>query len=264
MAEPMPAAIPSIPTTSAPPVRPPDDAPEVQIAHARRMLAETVPRVAAQAQPEVSRVMWAASLAGHPSQTQSVVDAAYRTWPSEGASIPVSSSSSPSYARRLHDDARLAGTSGRNNTEAINIELRAFAANPRDPDIAGYLANLYLRSRPAQPEIARQLALHAIAVSGSRRSTRADDWGTLAVASAMTGRETDAVRAYLVELALTNNVDRTCQTALNAYSSFGDRLRVPVSAMLSRARSQARGTEYPSCAWPSSWTTTVARSPGVY
>jgi hypothetical protein len=227
------------------------------------LLVETVPRVAAQAQPEVSRVLRAASLAGHRSQTQSVVDAAYGPWASDGAVIPASNAS-PTYARRLHDDARLAGASGRNVSEAIDLEMRAFGANPRDPDIASSLAMLHLRKRPAQPEIARQLVLHAIAVSGSRRSTRSEDWGTLAVASAMTGRETDAVRAYLVELALTDDVDRSCRVALGAYASFGDRLRVPVSAMLSRARSQARGYEYPSCAWPASWTTTLARSPAAF
>jgi hypothetical protein len=245
------------------PARSSEDPQDVLIVHAKRMLVETVPRVAARAQPEVSRVLWAASLAGHPSQAESVIGAADRPWSGEGRWIPTGNTS-PAFARRLHEDARVAGASGRNASEALNIELRAFGANPRDPDIAGYLALLHLRANPAQPEIARQLALYAIAVSGPHRSTRPEDWATLAVASAMAGRETDAVRAYLVELAITSNVDRSCQSALNAYVSFGDRLRVPVSAMLSRAHSQARGYEYPSCAWPSSWTTTVARLPRTY
>ena len=51
-------------------------------------------------------------------------------------------------------------------------------------------------------EVARQLALYAISVSGSRRSARFGDWGTLAIASALAGRDTDAMRAFFVELAL--------------------------------------------------------------
>jgi len=106
--------------------------------------------------------------------------------------------------------------------------------------------------------------LGALALAPAARGAQAPPAPASSPAPAASNPANDAVRAYLVELALTNNVDRTCQTALNAYSSFGDRLRVPVSAMLSRARSQARGAEYPACTWPSSWTTTVARSPGVY
>ena len=75
---------------------------------------------------------------------------------------------------------------------------------------------------PAQPEVARQLALYAISVSGSRRSARSGDWGTLAIASALAGRNIEATRAFFVEVALTSNLDRTCQTALSAYHSFGN------------------------------------------
>jgi porphobilinogen deaminase len=106
---------------------------------------------------------------------------------------------------------------------------------------------------PAQPEMARQLALYAIFVSGSRRSARFGDWGTLAIASALAGRDIDASRAFLVELALTSNLDRTCQTAMSAYASFGERLRVPVHAMLDRIDSSDRVSPY--CEWPPTWST---------
>ena len=250
------------PATSSPWQRPAEDTPDALVAQGRRLLADTVPRVAAQAQPEISRVLWTASLAGQPAQIATIVEAAYRPWASDLAWMPAGSIS-PSIARRLHDDARIAATSGRNLTEALNLELRAFAANPRDAEIASYLALLYLRANPAQAETARQLAMHAIAASGARRTARPEDWGTLAVASAMSGRESDAVRAYLVEIALSSNVDRSCRAALAAYTSFGDRLRVPVSAMLYRARQQSSAYESPSCTWPSSWTT-VARLPSAY
>jgi hypothetical protein len=236
-----------------PPARPWNGSQEELALQARRMLADTVPRVAAQAQTDASRVLWIASTASHPSERQAVVDAAYATWPSERTSIPASKVA-PSYARQLHDDARLAFTArNRDASSALDIELRAFGANPGDPDIAGYLAFLHLRMNPVQPETARQLALYAIAISGSRRPARPDDWNTLAIASALTGRETDATAAFLVEVALTNNLDRSCRAALNAYASFGERLRTPVEAMFYRIRTQGRGSESPNCARPSYW-----------
>jgi porphobilinogen deaminase len=82
---------------------------------------------------------------------------------------------------------------------------------------------------------------------------RFDDWDTLAIASALAGRDIDATRAFFVEVALTSNLDRTCQTALNSYVAFGERLRVPVRAMLNRIDSSDRVSPY--CEWPSTWST---------
>lgn len=218
---------------------------------ARRMLADMVPRIATQAQPDVSRVLGLAAIANHRWQQQAVVDAASARWPSETAWTP-STDIEPIRARRLHDDARRAFASGR-ISDALNIELSAFGANPRDPDIAAYLALLHIRMHPVQPEMARQLALYGIAVSGSRRSVRFDDWDTLAIASALAGRDIDATRAFFVEVALTSNLDRTCQAALNSYVAFGERLRVPVRAMLNRIDSSDRVSPY--CEWPRTWST---------
>ncbi len=95
-----------------------------------------------------------------------------------------------------------------------------------------------------QPELARQLALYAILVSGPQRSMRFSDWNTLAIASALTGRDVDAAKAFLVELAVTSNLDRTCQTALGAYATYGERLRVPVEAMLNRVDTSGRISPY--------------------
>ena len=71
------------------------------------------------------------------------------------------------------------------------------------------------------------------------------------------------MRAYLAEIALTGNIDRTCRSALSAYASFGEPLRVPVQAMVYRVHSLGRGYANPSCAWPSYWNA-AARSPGAY
>jgi hypothetical protein len=231
--------------------RPEDRSQDALVMQARGMLADMVPRVATRAQPDVLRVLGLAAIANRRSQQQAVVDAVYAKWPGETAWTPATDIE-PIRARQLHDDARQAFTSGR-VSDAVNIELSAFGANPRDPDIAAFLAFLHIRMNPAQPELARQLALYAIFVSGSRRSARFGDWGTLAIASALAGRDIDATRAFLVEVALTSNLDRTCQTAMSAYASFGERLRVPVYAMLDRIDSSDRVSPY--CEWPPTWST---------
>ena len=209
---------------------------------ARHMLAEIVPRVAAQAQPDLARVLGLTANAEQRSQQQALILAATAKWTSDTALIPTSHIE-PIHARSLHEDARHSFASGRVD-EAVNTQLRAFAANPRDPDIAAYLAWLHIQTNPAQPEVARQLAVYALFISGSRRSTRYGDWDILAISSALTGRDVDATKAFLVEVALTSSLDRTCQTALGAYATYGERLRVPVEAMLNRVDASGRISPY--------------------
>ena len=214
---------------------------DVLAMQARRMLTEVVPRVATQAQPDVARVLGLAVNATYRSQQQ-LVEAANANWTTDMVPIPVSDID-PIHARRLHEDARRSFASG-HLTEAINTQLRAFAANPRDPDVAAYLAWLHLRTNPVQPEVARQLAVYALYVSGGRRSARFGDWDILAITSALTGRDNDATRAFFVEVALTSNLDRTCQSALGAYATYGERLRAPVEAMLNRVDASGRVSPY--------------------
>jgi hypothetical protein len=222
----------------------PDDDLAVQ---GRRMLADAVPRIAAQARSDATRVLWTAAVADYPAQDRTVVDSTYVPWRSERADAlpPIRAAR----ARQLHDEARHAFTAGRDN-DAVDLGLRALAANPRDADVAGFLAYLHLRTTPAQPETARQLALYALAFSGSTRSERLDDWNTLAIASALTGKEVDATQAFLVELALSADTDRSCREALRAYATFGERLRVPVETLLRRIYAQRRGYDAMACAWP--------------
>ena len=223
------------------------DAQEELRAEGKRMVAEVVPRVAAQAHTDVSTLLRMAAATADASQERAIANAAYGRWPSERAYFPAATVSAP--ARQLHAEAKRKFALGQ-DAEAVDLELRAFAANPRDPDIAGFLAFLHLRLRPAQPETARQLALHALASSGSARAQRLEDWNTFAVASALSGREVDAARAFLVALALTPDVDRSCRAAIGAYAMFGERLRAPVQALLYRVRAQGRDYDSASCAWP--------------
>ncbi|HET7098582.1 MAG TPA: hypothetical protein VFJ68_14440, partial [Casimicrobiaceae bacterium] len=102
-----------------------------------------------------------------------------------------------------------------------------------------------------QPEMARQLALVALAARAPQyHSARMEDWNTFAIASALTGREADAKNALYVTLTLTADVDTRCVAALNAVSTYGERLRKPVEAMFYRLHSQGRAVGSQPCAWP--------------
>jgi len=230
---------------------PPPAPPEDYAAQGRRMLADAVPRFALQAEPEVARVLWLAS-ADDPARERIVADAA-RALRVQGDGSLGGCSASATDARRL-GEARAAAGSRRNVNEAFDLQLRAFGANPRDPEVAGNLALLHLKLAPPQPDRARQLALWALAARCPEfASARLEDWNTFAVASALSGREADATRALFVTLALGGDGEARCVAALNTLSSYGERMRGPVEAMFYRMRSQGRGNYSPACAWPATW-----------
>lgn len=223
-----------------------DDNSDLLLYQGTRMLSVDLPRIAAQAQNDIASVLWTAAGAEYASQDRAVRSAATGNWPSERAQLNASATSARGHS--LHADARQAFALGR-DAEALDLALRAFAANPRDPEIAGFLALLHLRVKPMQPGIARELALYSLASSGSNRSARVDDWNTFAVASALSGHDSDATRALLAEVALTTDLDRSCRAALGAYNMYGERLRGPVQAMIYRVHAQGRDRESTSCRW---------------
>ncbi len=160
----------------------------------------------------------------------------------------------PDDARRLNEQARTAFWTRRQVREAFALQMRAFGANPQDAEIAGNLAYFHLKVNPPQPEAARQLALHALTLRGANNPAgRWEDWTTLAVASAMTGRDSDARRAFWLTLALTDNLEKNCRAALNAAASYGPRVRPPAEAVLARIRERGQSNVSPYCAWPPKW-----------
>jgi len=219
-------------------------------AQAKRTLAQSVPRTAVQAEPEVSRVLMVAAKSQRSAQEYDIVAAVRRTWPS-GVVSPALGNDSPVAARQLNDQARQAFLTHRDPVEAFDLQLRAFGANPRDAEIAGNLAFLYLKLSPPQPEISRQVVLHAMALNSVQlHTTRADDWLTFAVANALIGRQDDATNALYVTIALTQDLERSCKAALGAMTGYGERLKQPVQAMMARIHSQGRDYESPFCSWP--------------
>src|SRR4030095_7252603 len=179
------AAMPIEPVEYASSYRVDDDVYTIQ---ARRTLAQAVSRIAVLAQNESASVLRAAANANDPRQEWAVVDAAQAILVREDGSSPSQVIASIE-AKRLYGEAVHAYWTRRNAAEAFDLQLKAFGADPRDPEIAGNLAFLYLKINPVQPEAARQLALHAIAVRGTRfRTGRLEDWNTYAIASALTGR----------------------------------------------------------------------------
>jgi hypothetical protein len=220
---------------------------------ARRTLVQAIPKSAARTQTEITRVLWTAANAYDPSQERAVFEAAQAVWAKEDATARASPAEAAE-ARRLNDEAIRSYWYRRNVAEAFDLQMKAFGANPYDPEVAGNLAFLHLRVNPAQPEMARQLALHALAVRGAQYPTgRLEDWNTYAVASALTGRDADARNALYVTVALAKNVERNCKAGQIAIASYGERVREPVNAMMYRIHTQGRAYASPHCAWPMNW-----------
>jgi serine/threonine protein kinase len=223
------------------------------VAQAKRTLGESVFRSAALAEADASRVMGLAATAWTPDEESVIADAARRVWttrfvPPSGASL------APGVARQFDEAARRAYGEHRDINDVFGLQLRAFGANPSDPDIAGNLAFVYLKLSPPQPETARQVALHAMALRGTRlRAARPDDWTTFAIASALVGREDDARNALYVAVALTRDLDLSCRAVLSSIASYGDPMRRPVRAMMERIQAYGRTRESPYCNWPPQW-----------
>ena len=221
----------------------------------KRMVSDYVPRTAAQAEPEIARVLERAGAWYGAEQQPLIVNVARASWGRNALAVPALPASSMARSSTpLKDEARRAFWAQRNFDEAIDLHLRAFGADPYDAELAGNLASLYLRASPAQPAVARQLAMHAMALTSAQaRSPRVQDWGTFAVASALVGRDNDATQALFVTAALANNLGMTCRTALDSVARYGERMRVPVESMLLRIQQQGRDRESAYCAFPPRW-----------
>ena len=154
-------------------------------------------------------------------------------------------------ARLFSEGAAIAFWRRGSYREALVLQRGAFGANPRDPDIVRNFALYQLRQQPAQAEVARQLALYALLLRDRKYPAgRLEDWTTLAIASALSGRERDARNAWFVTVALAPSLELQCKAAVAAHSQYGERLRAPVEAMLERVHSSGRADRSASCDWP--------------
>ena len=167
----------------------------------------------------------------------------------------------PAAARRLNDEAMQAYRVRRNVAEAFDLSLKAFGANPGDPEIAGNLAFLHLQAQPSRNRKRRGSSPCTRSRSGARDSARdGSRTGTRTRSRARwTGRDADARNAMYVTVALAGSVDRNCKAGLIAIAHYGDRVREPVEAMLYRIYTQGRAIESPYCAWPPSWAVGMRR-----
>ena len=207
-----------------------------------------------QAATQVDRVLRAAARAEATPQDKAVLETIESLKEASRGRPAADTDGRRSVARRFNTAARDAFWNRRDAAEALALQQKAFDANPLDPEIAGNLAFYHLKVNPPQPESARRVALHALAAAAPQAGARrVEDWGNLAVASALTGRPQDAANALYVMLAVSKDLDRTCRSALSMVASYGPRLKPPVEAMFARidARGQARGAPY--CSWPPRW-----------
>jgi hypothetical protein len=229
------------------------------VGRANDVMTNHVPRLAQEAQRSVARVLYAAGRSEHIRDDDDVRASAAAVARSAGDPLG-GMTLLPRDAQQLNDQARAEYARRGGTSDVLMLQVRAFGANPMDAEVAGNLAFLLLRQRPAQAEAARQLALHALTLRNARQAdARIEDWATFAIASALTGRERDARNALLVTLALAPNLDRQCKAALDVVALYGERLRAPVEAMLQSAHSSRAGQQSAFCEWPPHWVVSGAR-----
>ena len=227
------------------------------------MLAMLVPRTSAQTYARLARVLSFAAGAHHPAQDRAVIEAVLAVDVAK-ESMFVAVEIAPVDARRLHEEARQAYWTRRHVPEAMDLALRAFGANPYDPEIAGTLAFLSLRVVPSRPERARQLALHAIGLRSTQHSGgRADDWTNFAIASALTGRLADARHGLYASHCAGAQSRSQLPGRDRALATFGEPVREPVEALLDRLGAQGRADDSPYCARPQARTCFQAPKPST-
>jgi hypothetical protein len=249
--EPVPSAARPVPVPAPPSAAPRhvrDD--DRYLSQGERALATLVPGAAAQARMRIEPVLRSAAMAHHPAYDRRVFELAAAQG-GTGDGMIMAYDVAPREARRLHEDARRAYWSRRAAQEVLELQLKAFGADPNDAEIAGHLAYLHLQARPMDAERARLLALHALALrTHAYPAGRPDDWITFAVASALTRRTMEATQAFYASVAVARDVGRVCRAALHALAMHGDRLREPVEALLDRLEDQGRASGQRDCERP--------------
>lgn len=252
--KPAPSPAPAPPFGKSQSFTPPDSVPLRKpadfSARANELMTSHLPRVAQRAERVVSRVLLAAAQPDSARLDEEIRAAA--------SSIQISAQDPQLEIGNVNDEAWLLNEAARvaygqrgNLQEAIALQTMAFGANPLNAEVVGNLALLRLKQPPMQADVARQLALHALTLFDARYpGGRIEDWTTLAIASALSGRNADARNAWFVTLALASNLERQCKAAVNAYATYGERLSFPVQAMLRRVTSSSRPGQSPYCEWP--------------
>ena len=220
---------------------------------AGEVIGRDLPRVVQRVEQRVLRVMDIAAQRDTARQDDQIRRAASAIRDNTDVPLPVAELAADD-ARQLHEAARVAFWRRGSAREAHALQLKAFGANPRDAEIVSSLAFLSLKQRPPQADMARQMALYSLSLHDARNpGGRIEDWSTLAIASALTGRDRDARNAWFVSLALAPQPERQCRAAINAYAMHGERLRSSVEAMLYRAYASGRAEGSALCEWPPHW-----------
>jgi hypothetical protein len=237
-------ALPAAPPANPPTAMAPSDAapPPIVASTASRALGDHAARM----QSDVAQVLAAAARSTRPGDDDKILQAArsMRAIVSP-AGLPVQSRAT---ARALNAQAR-AAWERQDLANALELQQRAFLANPNDPEVTGNLAFFYLKAEPPLPGHARDLALYALGVRGGTfPAGREEDWGTLAIASALEGRESDAMQALYVMFALGKDPERACRAAVLAMAQYGPAMTRPAEAMLSRVSRRGTASSAPSCA----------------
>ena len=140
----------------------------------------------------------------------------------------------------------------RQAAELVVAQKRAFAADPLDVEVASNLA-IYL-FRAGDPVQAYKYAIYAMSLPRDADSGgRTADWNTLAAAFASRADLEHARLALYVTLALSTNVQKRCDSAIDSVRrTYGAVLRPATEAMFARIRERGM-SDAPTCSTPIIW-----------
>ncbi len=169
-----------------------------------------------------------------------------------------SSSRDRKTARPVNDEAKVmfssigADQDPTRYQQVVEVQRRAFAADPGDIEIAGDLAIYLLRA--GDPDSAYKYAIYAMSLPRSPKSPgRTTDWSTIAAALASRGDQERAASALFVTLAISKDISKRCATAVRATRLvYGPVLRQATEAMFQRVN-ERQLSDAPECALPIVW-----------
>jgi hypothetical protein len=228
------------------------------VGRANDVMTNHVPRLAQEAQRSVARVLYAAGRSEHIRDDDDVRASAAAVARSAGDPLG-GMTLLPRDAQQLNDQARAEYARRGGTSDVLMLQVRAFGANPMDAEVAGNLAFLLLRQRPAQAEAARQLALHALTLRtppGRCADRRLGD---------VRDREAPhRPRARCAQRAPRHARARTqprppVQGGARCRRALWRAAARSVEAMLQSAHSSRAGQQSAFCEWPPHWVVSGAR-----
>ncbi len=155
------------------------------------------------------------------------------------------------YARPISESQSQNSTYRVDIKQAITLQSKALALDPRDREIAGNLA--FYQALNMDFETALNLAIYSLSLPRDiNRTGRPADWQLVASLLAIKGYEKESQGAYFVGLAISGNLSGFCNSLLAQQADFGEKLKAPIDTVFQRIANRGQSNT-DGCAYPPRW-----------